>query len=196
MRLNALALPSIALLALLGCNSVPQDGSKVLANVGGEKITEGDFRQVLESSGAPKEQIADFLANPAARDQRAGYLNQLAMGKALIAYAKTEGLDQDPKVKQAVEQAMAKAYFQALVERRVGKGEPSEAQLKAYYEKKVAERTALGQAQGLPKYEEIKAQLPQLWKQEQMQEAQAGIMGELKEKVSMTIADEWKVVGQ
>jgi hypothetical protein len=196
MRLNALALPSIALLALLGCNTAPQDGGKVLANVGGEKITEGDFRQIIEASGASKEQISEFLTNPMAQDQRAQALTGMAMTKAVIAFGRQEGLDQDPKVKQALEQAMAKAYFQALMDRRVGKAEPTEEQLKAAYDELVAERAGTGQAQGLPKFEEVKAQLPQLWRQRQMQKAQEGVLAELKEKVPMTIAEDWKAMGQ
>ncbi len=195
MRPNTLLIPTAALLILLGCNSASHDGSKVLANVGGEKITEGEFKQILESTGAPAAEVQEFLTNPKARDQRAQFLSQVAMGKALVAYGKMQGLDQDPKVKQAIDQATAKAYFQALLERRVGKAEPNEAQMKETYDELVAERTAMGQAQGLPKFEEVKGQLPQLWKQRQMQKAQEGVKKEMEEHVAMTFDEGWRMVG-
>lgn len=181
----------LPLLALLGCQRAG-DGGKVLANVAGEKITEAGFKQMAEATGAPAEQVKQFLTEPQFQGERQNFLKSIAQAKALLAYGKIEGLDKDPKVRQAVEQATAKAYFQALVERRAGKAEPTEAQLREVYDKALAERTAMGQAQGFPKFEDVKAQLPQIWKQQRMAALDSEIKQELKEKVPVTFADDWK----
>lgn len=194
MRKTVLA--AAALLALLGCNSAPQDGGRVLANVGGQKITEAEFKAMVDAMAQNPQQAKEFLESPLRREERARMLGDWALSKALVTYAKAQGVDQDPKVRARLEQAMAQAYFRILVEQRLAKVEPSEAQLKATYDELVAQRRAAGQDQGLPAFEQVKAQMPDLWRQKRAQEVQGSLLDEVKAALPITLADDVKPVAQ
>lgn len=194
--MRKITLAGAALLALLGCNTAPQDGSRVLANVGGQKITEADFKAMVEAMAQNQAQAKEFLESPMAREERARMLNDWALSKALLAYAKTQDLERDPKVKARLEQVVAQAYFRILVEQRLSKVVPTEAQLKATYDELVAQRKAAGQDQGLPTFEQVKAQMPDMWRQKRAQEVQGAVLDEVKAAYPVTLADEVKPVGQ
>ena len=74
------------------------------------------------------------------REQRNQILGTLVNQKALLAWAKAEGLDKNPKVQVEVTSALANAYFQVLVDRLVTKAEPTDDQLKAVYDEYAAHR--------------------------------------------------------
>ena len=194
MRLSALA--TAALLALLGCNSVPQDGGRVLANAGGQKITEAEFKAMVELMAQDPAQAKEFLESPAAREQRARMLNDWALSKSLLAYGKAQGLEQDPKMRIRLDNALAQATFRAMVEQRLAKLEPTEAQLKATYDELVAQRKAAGQDQGLPTFEQVKGQMPDLWRQKRAQEVQGAVLDEVKAAFPVTLAEDVKPIGQ
>lgn len=181
-----------ALVLALGCKSQKADASRVIANVGGEKITEADFQDVVRTLAQSPEETQDFLNNPAARDSRAQLANQLAMSKAIIAYAKETGLDQDPTVRRQLEQQTAILYFQALAKKRAQAAEPTEAQLKAFYLEQVALLKAQGQAQGVPPFEAVKAQLAEGYKRSRIQAVSSEIEKEVKAKVPVTLADDYR----
>lgn len=193
--MRKITLAGAALLALLGCKTAPQDGGRVLANVGGQKITEADFKAMVEAMAQNPAQAKEFLESPMAREERARMLNDWALSKALLAYAKTQDLEQDPKVKARLEQVVAQAYFRILVEQRLSKVVPTEAQLKATYDELVAQRKAAGQDQGLPTFEQVKAQMPDMWRQKRAQEVQGAVLDEVKAAYPVTLADEVKPVG-
>lgn len=194
--MRKITLAGAALLALLGCNTASQDGGRVLVNVGGQKITETEFKAMVEAMAQNPAQAKEFLESPKARDERARMLNDWALSKALVAYAKAQGVEEDLKVKVRLEQAMAQAYFRILVEQRLSKVTPTEAQLKATYDELVAERKAAGQDQGLPTFEQVKAQMPDMWRQKRAQEVQGAVLDEVKAAYPVTLADDVKPLGQ
>ena len=193
-KLNrALTLAAAAALALaLGCKPEKADASRVIANVGGDKITEADFREVVRTLAQTPEESQDFLTNPAARDSRAQLANQIAMSKAIIAYARETGLDQDPALRRQLEQQTAILYFQALAKKRAQTSEPTEAQLKAFYQEQVALLKAQGQTQGVPPYEAVKAQLAEGYKRSRIQAVSSEVEKEVKAKVPVTLADDYR----
>ena len=184
----------ILALGALGCGKVSRDNGIVVASVGGEKITQTAFNQTVNVWVGDPAKAKDILTNPAMRGQRNQILGSLVNQKALLQMVKAEGLDKDPKVQLQVEAALADAYFQLLADRAVAKAEPTDAQLQAFYDDYVIQAKASGQAQGLPPFEQVKAQLPGAWKRKQTQVARESLMGQLGEKFPVVFAPDYKPV--
>jgi hypothetical protein len=191
------ALAASALLLGLACGKAPADTSRVLANVGGEKITEAEFRE-MAALQMPADQVEGFMTRQdlASQAQRAQMLGGIAQMKAVTQFAKAQGLDQDFKVRLRLEAAQAQAYASALLER--GLGEPTEAQLKAQYDELAAPGKAQGQA--VPSFEEV-LKTPQLrqiitqaWQKAQQAKAGASLSNQIKAAVPVTFADGYQPV--
>lgn len=184
-----------ALLALgLGCSKVPKDTSRVIANVGGERITEASFKATVLAMAHDPSKAQAFLNEADQRPQRNGFLGKLVQAKQVVALGKTAGLDKDPAVQAQLEGLMAQAYLQTLAERRLGTAEPTETDLKALYDGLVAERKAAGQGDGLPTFEQVKPQLPMLWKQRQQERVLEQLLKEARDKAPATFADDYRPV--
>jgi hypothetical protein len=193
-RATALLLAVPALLVGLACKPSSSDGGKVVANVGGEKITEADFREAVRGLAANEEDAKALLENPAAKDNRAQLANGMAMARAIVAYAKQTGLDQDPAIKRQLEQQQAQVYFQAIGKKRMV--EPTDAQLLAYYQERVAAMKAQGMTGAVPPFEQVKSQVAEGWKQQRISTLTQEIQQEVKAKVPVTMADEYRLPGE
>ena len=187
---------SLAGLALaLGCGkAADKDASRVIASAGNDKITESDFKGIVQALAPDAAKATAFLTDPAAREARAQLAEQLAMQKAILAYAKLQGLDKDRAVQRQVEGAEAQAYFQSLVQKRLAGAEPTEAQLKALYDERIAALKAQGQGGSVPPFEQVKGQLPTLWRQQRQQEAAQELQKEIRARIPVTLADDYKPV--
>jgi len=182
----------LVLLGLLGCGKVPDDHGKVLASVAGEKITEQAFDTTVRTYLGDEAKARDLLTNATMRDQRNQILGTLVNQKALLAWAKSEGLDKDPKVQIEVDAALANAYFQVLVDRLVNKAEPTDDQLKAVYDEYAAQAKAANQAQGLPPFDQVKGQLPALWKRKQAQIARDALLAQLNQRYPVVFDPDYR----
>lgn len=187
---------SLLVIGFLGCKNVPKDTSKVLVSVGTEKITETQFQEVVKVLVGDDKKAEELLKKDELKEQRNQFLESLAMQKSLIQMAKAEGLEKDLKAKVLLEQRVAQVYLQTFMERRLSKAEPTEAELKALYDGLVEERKAAGQEKGLPAFEEVKAQLPGIWKQKQEQTVSEVLFKEVKQKYPMTFAEGYKPTPQ
>ncbi len=78
------------------------------------------------------------------------------------------------------------------MQRRLAKAEPTEEQLLAFYKERVAMLQAQGRSQGVPPFETVKGQLPELWKQQRAQALSQEIQKEVKAKVPVTLADDYR----
>lgn len=179
-------------LASVGCNKVSKDNSKVIASVGGDKLTEKAFKETVHIFVDDAAKEKDLLTNPAMREQRNQILDSLMSQKALFQYIKTQGLDKDPKVRIQVESAMAATYFTALADRLVPKAEPTDAQLKTFYDDYVLQAKAANQASGIPPFDQVKAQLPEAWKRKQAQNARQTLLAQLNQKYPVVFAPDYK----
>ena len=182
----------ILVLGALGCGKVSKDNSPVLASVGGEKITDTAFAAAVNTYLGDATKAKDLLGNPAMRDQRNQFLGTLVNQKALLQFVKADGLDKDPKAKLEVEAAIANTYFQIMAERLMPKAEPTEAELRAFYDDYVIQAKAANQAQGLPAFEQVKDQLPGAWKRKQAQQAQKSVLDQLNQKCPVVFAPEYR----
>lgn len=178
------------LMLALGCSKGPKDTSRVIANVDGEKVTEQAFRATLRALAPDEAKVKEIMEGEAQRGQRNGFLDRLSVGKAIVKFGQQQGLDKDPGVQAQLEMMKAQAYLQALMDRRAAKLEPTEKDLKDMYDEVAAAQKATGQA--LPPFEQVKAQLPQAWKQRQTQKMQEALLAEVRQKVPITIVDEYK----
>jgi hypothetical protein len=176
----------------LGCSKVSKDNSKVLANVGGEKITEKAFSDAVRTLVGDEARANDLLTNPANREQRNRFLGEFVDQKVLVKYGEKQGLDKDPKAKLLIEAAKSNAFGQILMEKAIAKAEPTEAQLRAFYDKVLASAKAAGQDKGFPTYEAAKPQLPNAWKRDQVKDASLNLLKDAKAQVSTTIDPAWK----
>ena len=189
---STLLVATSALLLSLACQSGKPDASRVIANVGGEKITEAEFQDVVRTLSQDAKEAQAFLTDPAAREERANLVSRIAMSRAITTYAKQTGLDQDPSVKRQLEQQQANVYFQALAKRRASSAEPTDEQLLAFYKEQVERMKAAGQAQGIPPFETVKLQVAQGYKQKRMADISTDIQKEIKAKVPVTLADDYR----
>jgi hypothetical protein len=192
---GACGILALGALGNLGCSKVSKDNSPVLVNVGGEKITQSQFEQTVNIWAGDPAKAKDVLSNPAMKDQRNQILGSLANQKALLQMVKVEKLDQDPKVRLQLEAAVADAYFQILADRLVSKAEPTDAELKAFYDDLLVQAKAANQAQGLPPYEQVKDQLPGAWKRKQAQSARETLITQMNQKVPVVFAPDYKPAG-
>jgi len=192
---HAALIAGSALFLALGCNLGKSDTSRVIANVGGDKVTEAEFQDVVKTLSQDPKEAQSFLSDPAARDERANLASRIAMSKAIAAYAKQTGLDQDPAVKRQLEQQEANIYFQALAKKRMPTAEPTDEQLMAFYKDQVERMKAQGAA-GVPPFETVKAQVAQGYKQQRAQAVSLDIQKEIKAKVPITLADDYRPAGE
>jgi len=167
----------LALAILPGCYKGSKDTSKVLANVGGEKITQADLEVLVKAMVPDPKQAQQLMTSEGFRTQKAEFVQQLAMQKVLLAYARKQGVDQDPAAKVRVEGAVAQVYFQNLLAKRAGGPPPTEAQLQGMYDEVKRKRP------DAPPFEAVKAQLAQEFNQYQL-------MKDLKASMPVTYADE------
>jgi len=191
-RAHWIGMAGLALATVLGCSKMGKDTSKVIANVGSEKITEKAFTETIKAMVPDEAKAKEILSSEGMREKRNEFLGQLAKAKALIALGKAQGLDKDPGVMLRMEQMMAEAYVQAFMERRLGKGQPTDADLKAAYDELVAERKTQGQDQGIPPFEQVKAQMPMLYKKRQEAKVFEQLIKEATQKSKITYADDYK----
>jgi hypothetical protein len=193
---HATLIAGSALFLSLACNSGKPDSSRVIANVGGDKITEAEFQDVVKTLSPDPKEAQSFLSDPAARDERANLASRIAMSKAIATYAKQTGLDQDPAVKRQLEQQEANVYFQALAKKRMPTAEPTDDQLLAFYKEQVERMKAQGASSGVPPFEAVKAQVAQGFKQQRAQAISLDIQKEIKAKVPITLADDYRPAGE
>jgi hypothetical protein len=189
------AAPALLLALALGCGKSTPDASRVIANIGGGKLTEAEFQDIVKSLSPDPKEAQAFLTDAAARNDRAQLAQRIAMSRAITVYAAQTGLDKEPSVKRQLEQQQANIYFQALMKKRMAGMTPTDEQLQAFYKERVATLQAQGRAQGVPPFETVKAQLPELWKQQQMQTLSDQIQNEVKQKVPVTLADDYRPAG-
>lgn len=176
-RARLAALATLALLA--ACNRASKDSSKVLANVGGTKITQADFEVMVTAMLPDPSKAKTLMASPGFQAQKPDLVRQLAMQKAMLVFAKSQGLDKDPAVQHQVESATAQAYFQSIMVRRAdpSRTPPSDAQLLGMYDELKAKM------KDIPPFEQVKEQLKQGYPQWLFQK-------ELKAAVPVTYAPE------
>ena len=185
-----------ALSLFLACNSGKPDTSRVIANVGGGKITEAEFQDVVKALSQDPKEAQAFLSDPAAQGERANLASRIAMSKAIATYAKQTGLDQEPAVKRQLEQQEANVYFQALAKKRLSNAEPTDEQLLAFYKESVERMKAQGAAGNVPPFETVKDQVAQGYKQQRIQAVSFDIQKEIKAKVPITLADDYRPAGE
>jgi len=183
---------ALGALGALGCNRVSKDNSPVVASVNGEKITQNAFEAAVKDYLGDPAKSADFLANPKLKEQRNQFLGTLVNQKALLQYVKADGLDKDPRAQIEVQSAVANAYFQILADRLMPKAEPTEAELKAFYDDYVLQAKAANQAAGLPSFDQVKAQLPGAFKRKQAQQAREMLLTQLNQKCPVVFADGYR----
>jgi hypothetical protein len=179
-------------LGAVGCSRVSKDTSPVVANVGGEKITQTAFTAMVNDYLGDPAKAKEFLTDPKLQDQRNQFLGTVVNQKALIQFVKADGLDKDPRVKLEIESAVANAYFQLEAERLMPKAEPTDADLRAFYDAYVLQAKAANQAAGLPTFEQVKAQLPGAWKRKQEQQAREALLTQLNQKCPVVFAPDYR----
>ncbi len=178
----------LVFLAVVGCGKGSKESGPVLATVGSEKITAKEFKDLVERM-APDAKGAKALLedpDPRQRNQRNSLLSDLASAYAVLQVAKREGLDRDPRVQAEIRVATAAAYRRAMVASRMP-AQPTEADLKAFYDKAAAEAKQAGQQ--IPPYDAVKAQIAPAWTREQQQRILAQIEEEIAKKVPTTFAE-------
>lgn len=176
----------------LGCSKVSKDTSKVLANIGGEKITEKAFSEAVRTLVGDEAKANELLTSPALKEQRNRFLAEFVDQKVMVKFGDKQGLEKDAKARLLVEAAKSNAYGQILMEKAISKIEPTEAQLKAFYDKVAASAKAAGQDKGFPTYEQAKPQLPNAWKREQLKDASQNLLKDAKAQVPTTIDPAWR----
>jgi hypothetical protein len=190
--LEMLGISGFLVLGALGCGKVSRDHSKVVASMDGEKITEKVFQDTVRALVGDDAKAQVLLTSEAAREQRNQFLQQWVTQKALMRLAKREGLEKDPKIRLAVEAATASVYAQALVERSIPKDEPTEAQLKSMYDEYVKQAEAAGQKASVQPYEQMKPQLPAMWKNKEGEQASSALLTQLKQKYPVVFAPDYR----
>lgn len=179
----------------MACKPSKPGTSRVIANVGGDKVTEAEFQDVVKTLSPDPVEAQKFLTDPAARDERAQLASRIAMSKAITAYAKQTGLDKEPSVKRQLEQQQASVYFQELAKRRLSTAPPTDEQLRAFYKEQVDKMKATGRTT-VPPFEAVKTQVAEGWKQQRMQSISQDIQKEVKAKVPITLADDYRPTGE
>jgi succinyl-CoA synthetase alpha subunit len=192
---HAALLAGTALVFSLACKTSKPDTSRVIANVGGDKVTEAEFQDVVKTLSPDPVEAQKFLTEPTAREERAQLASRIAMAKAITAYAKQTGLDKEPAVQRQLEQQRASVYFQELAKRRMSTAAPTDEQLLAFYKEQVEKMKAAGRT-AVPPFEVVKAQVAEGWKQQRVQTVSQDIQKEIKAKVPITLADDYRPAGE
>lgn len=185
---HRILLPSI-LLTLVACGRTAEDSSRVLANVGGVKITESELGKLVKALISDPAMAQAFITQDDKRAERAALLEQMVATKAIARMAEMEGLVHDGKVKARIESATAQVYYNSLIERRTANLNPSEADLKLTYERLAMEAKLKGQANVPPYAESLKPTLTASWQQQQQQWLVMELQRELQKKVPTTFAE-------
>ncbi|MBT3181007.1 MAG: hypothetical protein HN337_00700 [Deltaproteobacteria bacterium] len=144
-RLTALIAVTIAISFISSCGSSTSSG-KVLVDINGNKITEGD----LEFLGEINPRIKAQISNPAGKKR---ILDNLVDQEILYQEAVKEGINRDPKVKAKVDLYRRVIIAQSLVEDQIEKS------AKKYYEEHPADFSKIKLSQIMIKFaspEEIK----------------------------------------
>jgi hypothetical protein len=196
----------LLVLGFLGCNRGPKDTTRIIANVAGERITEGHFREVAVLMIGNEKRVDELLKSEDKniREQRNQLLESMALQKSAILLAKNEGLEKDQKVQMQLEQMKARVYLQALMERRRAKNaplaDPTDDELKKDYDGLLAQSKAMGQDKNVPPFEQAKTQLAARWKQQKQQEnnekALEALLEEVRKKYPITFAEGFKPAPQ
>jgi len=174
-------------LALSACNKVTKETEAPIAKIGDVKITETQFRDLINALAGDAEKAKEFLDDEKNRGQRNEFLSKYIEGKGMVMLAKSEGMDNDPKIKLQLDDATTMVYYQALVDRRMPKEAPTDDQLMEFYKEFKAQQ---GQAAAnFPPFAEAKKHLEPLYKQKQQRDIAEAIMKEIKEKFPATFAD-------
>ena len=190
MRIQPFLVIPIVLSSWVGCGRKAEDASKVLANVGGTKITDAELGKLVRALIKDPVQANEFLSKDDKRAERKALLEQMATSKAVFQLAQVEGLDKDSRVQAQIESATAQVYFNSLLERRAGKLVPTEADLKALYDRKATQAKLQGQ-ENIPPFEDrLKPTLEAAWQQQQQQRMVEGLQKELQEKVPMIFVED------
>jgi hypothetical protein len=187
-----IAILGVLALGLAGCGKVSKDNGKVLATVGGEKITEKTFIEAVNLVMGDEAKAKDMLTNDTMHEQRNQFLGTLVNQRAMLKWAKDQGLDKDPKVQIEITSALANAYFQIMADRLVVKAEPTDVQLKGFYDEIAAQAKAGNQPGAIPPFEQVKAQLPAAWKRKQVQVARESVLAQLNQKYPVVFAPEYR----
>jgi peptidyl-prolyl cis-trans isomerase C len=189
-------------LGFLGCSQGSKDTTRIIANVAGERITEGRFREVAVLMIGDEKKADELLKSEDKniREQRNRFLESMALQKSTVLFAKDEGLEKDPKVQMELEQMKSRVYVQALIERRLAKNAPlanvADDELKKTYDELLAQSKAKGQDKNFPSFEQAKTQLAARWKQQKQQEnnekAFQSLLEEIRQKYPITFAEGFK----
>jgi hypothetical protein len=195
---------SMVAVGFLGCSHRSEDASRVLVNVAGESITESQFEKVVRILVGDQNQADQLLKNEAMKEQRNQILDSMALQKAIIQMAKTEGLEKETEVKFVLEQTTAQLFLKTLMERRIAKAglmaEPTETELRALYEAGIAQQKAAGKTKDLPTYEQVRPQimdgLLQRKRQEKNESELKALIADLRQKYPITYAEGYKPTPQ
>ena len=184
---------SLVVLGLLACVKKQKDNSRVIASVGGEKITENYFNDTMCTYLGDADKANDLLTKPDMREKRNQVLQSLVNQKALFQFVKLRGLDKDPQVQLQIATATADAYFQLLLDRLVA--EPTEHQLRALYNDYVTQTKAANKALGMPTptFEQIKTNLSMVWKREQGKTTSDTLLAQINQQFPVVIEPEYQL---
>jgi hypothetical protein len=184
-----IAITPLLVTLALGCGLGSRDSSPVVANVAGQKITQKEFEGIVRAV-APKQSDADsLLTDPKMKERRNQWIGSLTEQKAMIEFAKLEGLDKDVKVRLQAESALAEVYKRAILEKRTAAMTAPEAELRQIYDEAAAKQKAAGGTQPLPPIEAVHTELVQAWQQKQQQKAQDRLAKEMKERVPVSYSE-------
>jgi hypothetical protein len=79
-----------------------------------------------------------------------------------------------------------------MADRLVNKAEPTDAELKIFYDDYVLQAKAANQAAGIPPFDQVKAQLPAAWKRKQAQIARESLLVQLNQKYPVTFDPDYR----
>ena len=190
---------ALAAAGMVGCgkaNEASEDTTAAIARIGPERITEPQFAEIVEALIDDPEVAHKFLTADEDRIRRNSLLSNVIQGKGIKLLAEAEGLDKDAKVRLALEGAMASVYIEALIERRMPKGEPTEADLRAVYNEFAVTRKAQGTVvppfAEATQFAEAKQLMLDLWRRKKQEETGETLLKEIKSKFPTIYADEYK----
>lgn len=170
-----------------GCARSRGAANTVLARVGRETVTLKDLTAIAELSTPDAAKVQQFLSGDADKVRRQQAVESVARSRAMVQFGKLKGVEKDAGYRLILEQLQAQAVFQWLVEKRLPKGDPSEAELKALYDGLAAQQKAPGQ--GFPPFEMLKEQLSARLRQQQAEKIAESIRTEMTAAVPISYSD-------
>lgn len=183
----------LLVLGLLACRKEQKDNSKVIASIGGEKITEKYFNDIVRTYIGDEEKANELLTKPDMRERRNQILLNLVNQKALFQLVKLKKLDKDPKAQLQITSATADVYFQILADRLAPKAEPTDSQLRAFYDDCVVRAKVANKASSVPPFDQIKVELPMIWKQKQVQTARDTLLTQINQQYPVVVDPEYQI---